>query len=245
MKKLLSLLLIVGVLGFPVRTSAQFPVPTGGDIPVIDKNAIAQLLVQIGHQLTQIKNLEAQLQNMLLHSSVLGAGGYWEILTLLTQLQSALQQGQSIAYPLQNALAFFRQTYPGYHIPPIWLDSYQSWVTTQMDTQAGMLALLSRLSLESVNDQQRFSDLAASSDSAVSRLAAIQAGNNINLEVNQQLIRLREVIMADANARLTQAAFEANDQAARVAIDVELINNVGVPWRSDMSGGIGTLPYPQ
>jgi len=114
-----------------------------------------------------------------------------------------------------------------------------------MDTQAGMLALLSRLSLESVNDQQRFSDLAASSDSAVSRLAAIQAGNNINLEVNQQLIRLREVIMADANARLTQAAFEANDQAARVAIDVELINNVGVPWRSDMSGGIGTLPYPQ
>jgi P-type conjugative transfer protein TrbJ len=244
MKTLLSRILLLACLVSPVRTSAQL-IPGGGTVPVIDIAAIAKLVEQIGNQVRTIAILRQQLQDMLQNTVSLGIGGYWDILTLLNQLQAALQHGNAIAYPLQHALSLLRTVYPGYHIPEIWLASYQLWTLTQMATQAGTMALLHRLALEAPIDQLRLQGLAGASTNAIGRLAAIQAGNNIAIEQIQQTLRLREVIMADANARLIESSQRTNEEASRVAIDVELIKNVGVPWRSDMTGGIGTIPYPQ
>jgi type IV secretion system protein TrbJ len=74
-------------------------------------------------------------------------------------------------------------------------------------------------------EQARIDSLTALSDSAVGRMQAVQTGNMIAAEQVQQLVKLRQLVMAQVNAQNVYMASQANREAQRAATQSEWVRN--------------------
>jgi P-type conjugative transfer protein TrbJ len=74
-------------------------------------------------------------------------------------------------------------------------------------------------------EQGRIQALQSLSESAEGRMQALQLGNMMAAEQLQQLVKLRQVIMAQINAQNVYLAHQTNREAQRAATQSEWIRN--------------------
>src|SRR5207244_11281313 len=74
-------------------------------------------------------------------------------------------------------------------------------------------------------EQGRIQALQALSDSAEGRMQALQLGNMMAAEQLQQLVKLRQLMMAQINAQNVYMANQTNRDAQRAATQSEWIRN--------------------
>src|SRR5262249_26570257 len=100
-----------------------------------------------------------------------------------------------------------------------------SWTRTTLDTLRGILNVVRLHGEDFASEQARIAALTALSDSAVGRMQAVQTGNMIAAEQVQQLVKLRQLVMAQINAQNVYMASRANREAQRAATQSEWIRN--------------------
>src|SRR5206468_5009869 len=153
--------------------------------------------------------------------------GVWdqEALPRLNRLGQIIEQEQAIAYAMAGMERVFRERYPGYRPAPDWAKTYDQWTRTTLDTLRGSLAAVRLHADDFADEQRRIQTLTALSDSAEGRMQAIQAANMLAAEQIQQLVKLRQIMMAQVNAQNIYMANITNRDAQRAATQPEWIKN--------------------
>ena len=124
-----------------------------------------------------------------------------------------------MAYSLGNLDQLFRTTYPGYGTnPTVYYTNYQKWSQTTLDTTLGALRAAGLQSQQMQSEQMVIKSLESMSQTADGQMQALNVLGEISDQQVQQLMKLRELMMADMSSKQAyQAAIiqqQAADQAA-------------------------------
>ena len=185
-----------------------------------------KMIESVINEATMIANQLEQIR-VLIQNTTNYPEGIWdrEALPRLLRLGRIIEQEQTLAYTLSNVDGLFRERYPGYRPVTDWAREYDSWTRTTLDTLRGTLNAVRLHGEDFAIEQARIDSLTALSDTAVGGMQAVQTGNMIAAEQVQQLVKLRQLVMAQVNAQNVYMASQANREAQRAATQSEWIRN--------------------
>ena len=217
--------LALAVVATPVGTSGQLPVIDAANLvqnTLTALKTIESVINEVQMLANQVKQIETMLQNTRTYGQ-----GTWDAQALprLLRLGQVIEQEQAIAYTMVNADSLFRQRYPGYRPVTDWSSTYDSWTSTTLDTLRGILNSAGLQGAEFATEQGRIQALQALSDSAEGRMQALQVGNMMAAEQLQQLVKLRQLVVAQINAQTVYMASQTSRDAQRAATQSEWIRN--------------------
>lgn len=132
---------------------------------------------------------------------------------LLNQLGGLVKKSNSIAYSAENIESDFKKSYPGYHAPDNFQQSYQDNVSKSLDTMNGALQSLGANAHDFQNENARLSFLQHQVQGAKGQTQAIQASAQIASELVSQTQLLRQAVIAQSNAQTAYYATQVQNEA--------------------------------
>jgi len=175
----------------------------------------AQLVLQYLRQGEQLATEVAMLADMARNSRPLGHQTFGSIASDINALARIVQGGQALAYSLGNLDQLFRMTYPGYRTAPnTYYLQYRDWSQTSLDTTLGALRAAGLQGQQLQSEQAIESSLQALAQSSDGRMEALQVLGDINDQQVQQLMKLREIMLADMSSKQAYQATVIQEQAA-------------------------------
>lgn len=238
---MVAILTVLAMLTVPIVTTAQMAVVDAANLVQTTISAL-KAIESVINEVQMIANQVKQIENMIQNTQSFGRG-VWdgEALPRLIRLGQIIEQEQAIAYTMANVDGLFRQRYPGYRPVTDWSREYDSWTRTTLDTLRGVLGSVRLHMQDFATEQSRIQVLQGMSDSAEGRMQAIQLGNMMAAEQLQQLVKLRQLMMAQVNAQNVYMANHTNREAQRAASQSEWIRNgnVDAPALTGSAAGRG------
>jgi P-type conjugative transfer protein TrbJ len=206
MRFCLTLLAISGAL------SAQVGFVIGG------ATEITQLINRAELALIQAKQIQMYL-DQIKHTTKLGKIPVSDINAHMAQFEQAIRLGQSISATMADADQIFRQRYPGYgQLKRRFPDEYRVWSGTAFDTLQAVLRAASRQRVNMASESAVIYDLREASKSAEGRMQVQQTQVAVAGETLNQLMKLRELMMADISAKTMYQAMQMQKDAAAAAV---------------------------
>jgi type IV secretion system protein TrbJ len=179
-----------------------------------------QLIMSYVRQGEQLAHEFAIMQEEAKQGVVLNQQFFGTITRDLGTLANVVQGGQALAYSMANLNSQFQQRFPGYQAPRNWSQQYQTWSQTSMDTTYSTLKALGVQSNQLNNTQTLLSKLRQMAMGTTQRNAVLQVGNQISEQQVEQLMALRQLMLADMQSKQAfQAAQVQQSQAAQAAKD--------------------------
>ncbi|MBV8812287.1 MAG: P-type conjugative transfer protein TrbJ [Acidobacteriaceae bacterium] len=178
----------------------------------------AQLVMQYIRQGQQLANELNMYVDMLKNTRSLSAYSFGAITNDINALAGIVQGGQALAYSLGNLDQLFRQTYPGYgYNTGAFYTQYRNWSQTSLDTALGTLRAAGLQGRQLQTEQAIINSLRSSLQGAGGRLEAMQAVGTIAEQQVEQLMKLRELMIADMSSKQAYQAAMIQEQAASQA----------------------------
>ena len=178
----------------------------------------AELVLQYLRQGEQLANELNMYADMLRNSRQLGAQVFGSIRADINALARIVQGGQALAYSLGNLDQLFRSTYPGYRkVPNAYYIQYRDWSQTSLDTTLGALRAAGLQGQQLQSEQAVLNSLRSSLEGTDGRLEALHALGDISEQQVEQLMKLRELMMADMSSKQAYQAAIIQQQAASEA----------------------------
>ena len=178
----------------------------------------AQLVLQYIRQGTQLANELNMYADMLKNSRMLSAHTFGAIMNDVNALAAIVQGGRALAYSLGNLDQRFRQTYPGYgYNAGAYYTQYRNWSQTSLDTTLGTLRAAGLQGQQLQSEQAIVASLRGSLAGTDGRLEALHALGDISEQQVEQLMKLRELMMADMSSKQAYQATVIQQQAASEA----------------------------
>src|SRR5690242_639273 len=178
----------------------------------------AQLILQYIRQGAQLANELNMYADMLKNTRMLSAHTFGAIMNDVNALAAIVQGGQALAYSLGNLDQRFRQTYPGYgYNAGAYYGQYRNWSQTSLDTTLGTLRAAGLQSQQLQSEQAVLNSLKSSLQGTDGRLEALHALGDISEQQVEQLMKLRQLMMADMSSKQACQAAMVQQQAASEA----------------------------
>src|SRR5215472_14233637 len=179
----------------------------------------AQLVMEYIRQGEQLANELNMYADMVKNSRTLSGQTFGAVLNDINALANIVQGGHALAYSLGNLDQLFRQTYPGYgYNAGAYYIRYRNWSQTALDTILGTLRAAGLQGQQLESEQAVLDSLRSSLQGTDGRLEALHALGDISEQQVEQLMKLRELMMADMSSKQAyQAAFiqqQATSEAA-------------------------------
>jgi P-type conjugative transfer protein TrbJ len=217
---------IVGVALLAMAVQAPLHVQAGAFATEVTQLVNhAQLVMQYIRQGTQLNNELNMYANMLRNSQPLSAQTFGAISNDLSALANIVQGGQALAYSLGNLDQLFRQTYPGYgYNSGAYYLQYRNWSQTSLDTTLGTLRAAGLQGQQLQDEQAVLNSLKASLQGSGGRQEALQALGDISEHQVEQLMKLRELMIADMSSKQAYQAAIIQRQAVGAAATERFFN---------------------
>ncbi len=154
----------------------------------------------------------------------------------LNALAQIVQGGRALAYSLGNLDQQFRITFPGYRTTPTaYYVNYRNWSQTSLDTTLGTLRAAGLQGQQLQSEQAVLNSLQAMSRTADGRMQALNVMGQVAEQQVQQLMKLRELMLADMSSKQAyQAAMiqqqSANEAATEWFFSTGPVTNSGVTY---------------
>jgi type IV secretion system protein TrbJ len=178
----------------------------------------AQLVMQYIRQGQQLANELNMYADMLKNTRTLSVYSFGAITNDINALAGIVQGGQALAYSLGNLDQLFRQTYPGYgYNAGAFYTQYRNWSQTSLDTTLGTLRAAGLQGQQLQTEQSVISGLRASLQGSSGRLEAMQAVGSIAEQQVEQLMKLRQLMIADMSSKQAYQATMVQQQTASQA----------------------------
>lgn len=178
----------------------------------------AQLVLQYIRQGEQLANELNMYADMIKNSRMLSAHTFGAIMNDVNALAAIVQGGQGLAYSLANLDQRFRQTYPGYgYNAGAYYTQYRNWSQTSLDTTLGTLRAAGLQGQQLQSEQAIIASLRNSLAGTDGRLEALHALGDISEQQVEQMMKLRELMMADMSSKQAYQAAMIQRQAASEA----------------------------
>lgn len=136
----------------------------------------------------------------------------------ISRLASVVQNGRALAYSMANLDAEFRNRFRGYgYNANTWFRDYRDWSQTSLDTTLGTLRAAGLQGQQLASEQAVLDQLRTMSQSSDGRMKALQVSNQIMEQQVQQLMKLRQLILADLQSKQAYQAAQIQKQASEEA----------------------------
>jgi len=141
------------------------------------------------------------------------------IMAEIGQLAGIVQSGRSLAYSMANLDAEFRNRFRGWgYNARAWFTDYKNWSQTSLDTTLGTLRAAGLQGQQMQSEEAVLQKLRGMANSSDGRMKAMQVANQIAEQQVQQLMKLRQLILADLQSKqafqAAQIQREASSEAA-------------------------------
>lgn len=178
-----------------------------------------QLLQSYIRQGEQLASELQMLQDMLKHSRALPYQTFSGVMPAIAQLHRMVETGQALAYSMANIDGEFRSTFPGYagFSPNQWYRNYQTWSNRSLDTTLGTLKAAGLQASQMTSEGAVLDQLRVMAESADGRLLALQVSNQIAHEQVDQLMKLRQLMLADLQSKQAYQAMMIQQDATKQA----------------------------
>lgn len=178
----------------------------------------AQLVMQYIRQGEQLANEINMYADMVKNSRTLSVHNFGAIMNDINALANIVQGGRALAYSLGNLDQQFRQTYPGYgYNAGAYYGQYRNWSQTSLDTTLGTLRAAGLQGQQLQSEQAVLSSLKSSLQGTDGRLEALHALGDISEQQVEQMMKLRELMMADMSSKQAYQAAMIQQHAASEA----------------------------
>ncbi len=139
----------------------------------------------------------------------------------LGQLSQIVQGGQALAYSMGNLDAQFRNTFPGYSSRTSgYFNDYKKWSQTSLDTTLSTLRAVGLQGQQLNSAQSVLAQLRTMSMGAGGEMQAAEVGNQIAEQQVEQLMSLRQLMLADLQSKQAyQAEQIQKEQADNAALE--------------------------
>jgi P-type conjugative transfer protein TrbJ len=140
------------------------------------------------------------------------------IMADISSLAGIVQSGRSLAYSMANLDAEFRHRFRGWgYNARAWFTDYRNWSQTSLDTTLGTLRAAGLQSRQMQSEEAVLQRLRGMANSSDGRLKAVQVANQIAEQQVQQLMKLRQLILADLQSKQAFQAAQIQREAASEA----------------------------
>lgn len=222
MKRLLTII----ALGVVLLIQGSVPVVAGGFAIGLATEFTqllnhGQLLSQYIRQGLQLEEALKQTANMLENSQTLTSQVFGPIMNDINELASIVQGGRALAYSMANLNAQFQSRFPGYeYLAHDYFTNYRDWSQTSLDTSLATLRAAGMQGQQLQSEQSILAAVRSMAQTADGRMEALQVANQIAEQEVQQLMKLRELMLADLQSKQTyQASQVQKDAAAEAAVE--------------------------
>jgi P-type conjugative transfer protein TrbJ len=198
-----SALAVVAVMA----TETMSPIPAYAGVPGVFATEYTQLLNyaelagQLEKQVLMVENQLNQLADMAKHGITITNQLFGTVAADINNLNQIVKTGQSLSYTMSNLDGSFRLRFPGYSSSTNYGQSYQTWSQTSLDSTRGALNAAGLQNSQFNSDEALLKTLQSQSQSAVGRMQAIEVGNQIAENQSEQLMKLRQLMMADIQSK--------------------------------------------
>lgn len=174
-----------------------------------------QLVLEYIRQGQQLSEQIHQTIDMVQNSRLLTSQIFGPIVSDMNQLGSIVQGGMSLAYSMANLDATFRNRYRGYaYNSHTYFTDYRNWSQTALDTIEGTLRAAGLQNSQLQSEQSVLSGLRSMAANAQGRMEALQVMNQISEQQVQQLMKLRELMLADLQSKQAYEAAQVQEKAS-------------------------------
>ncbi|MBN9657139.1 MAG: P-type conjugative transfer protein TrbJ [Acidobacteria bacterium] len=140
------------------------------------------------------------------------------IMADIGQLAGIVQSGRSLAYSMANLDGEFRSRFRGWgYNARAWFTDYKNWSQTSLDTTLGTLRAAGLQSQQMQSEEAVLKQLRGMANSSDGRMKAIQIANQIAEQQVQQLMKLRQLILADLQSKQAFQAAQIQREASSEA----------------------------
>ena len=156
--------------------------------------------------------------DMAKNTANLPAQVFGPIMSDISRLAGVVQNGRALAYSMANLDAEFRNRFRGYRYNAnTWFRDYRDWSQTSLDTTLGTLRAAGLQGQQLASEQAVLDRLRAMAQSSDGRMKALQVSNQIMEQQVQQLMKLRQLILADLQSKQAYQATQIQKQASEEA----------------------------
>jgi P-type conjugative transfer protein TrbJ len=206
-----------------MATETVNPVPAYAGVPGVFATEFTQLLNyielvgQLEQQALMVENQLAQIANQVKHGLTIPNQLFGTVAADITNLNQIVNTGQSLSYTMGNLDGAFRLRFPGYSSSTNYGQSYQTWSQTSLDSTLGALNAAGLQNSQFNSDEALLQTLQGQSESAVGRMQAIEVGNQIAENQSEQLMKLRQLMMADMQSKASYQGALVQAEATKQA----------------------------
>jgi len=183
------------------------PVPAYAGVPGVFATEYTQILNylqligSLEKQVLMVENQLTQIANEVKHGLTIPNQLFGTVAADIANLNQIVRTGQSLSYTMSNLDGNFRLRFPGYASTTNYGQSYQSWSQTSLDSIRGALNAAGLQNSQFNSEQALLQTLQGQSMTAVGRMQAIEVGNQIAENQAEQLMKLRQLMMADMQSK--------------------------------------------
>ena len=183
---------------------------------ILNKIQLLQGYIRQGEELRQ-KIL--MVLDMAKHTARLPFQVFGPIMAEIGALHGVVRQGRALAYSMANLDAEFANRFKGFgYRPEQWYQEYQQWSQTTLDTTLGTLKAANLQAGQMASEEGVLTQLRTMSQSSDGRLKAAQIGLQLSEQAVQQMMKLRQLMLADIQSKQAFQAWQmqqsTNGQAA-------------------------------
>jgi type IV secretion system protein TrbJ len=171
----------------------------------------AQLIMQYEQQIQQYMTQIQQWENELKQAAMLPQQFMNMTHSQMVGLSNVVRRGEALAYNMANFDDVFSAKFQGVGYTPTqnYAQRYSTWSKTSHDSVQGALDAV-HLQADDMDDEENIIDgLQSQAQTADGQMKAVQVGNAIAAAEADQLIKLRQLMMADMQAKY---AFQLQQQ---------------------------------
>jgi P-type conjugative transfer protein TrbJ len=182
---------------------------------VLNNIQLVNSYIRLGEQLDQEIRM---VLDMAKNSRTLGSQTFGPISSDIARLASIVQGGQALAYSIANLDAAFQSRFHGYgYNSRTWYVDYRNWSQTSLDTTRGTLRAAGLQAQQLQSEQAVLDQLRGMAESSDGRMEALQVANQIAEQQVQQMMKLRQLMLADLQSKQAFQAAQIQRQASTEA----------------------------
>lgn len=177
-----------------------------------------QLINNYIRQGEELRQKILMVADMARNTANLPAQVFGPIMADISRLSGVVQNGRALAYSMANLDAEFRNRFRGYgYTARTWFRDYKEWSQTSLDTTYGTLRAAGLQGEQLASEQAVLDGLRRMAESSDGRMKALQVSNQIMEQQVQQLMKLRQLILADLQSKQAFQAAQIQKQASTEA----------------------------
>ena len=176
-----------------------------------------ELIGALEKQVMMVENQLTEIADMTKHGITISNQLFGTVGSDIANLRQIVNTGQALSYTMSNMDGAFRLRFPGYSTSTNYGQAYQTWSQTSLDSTLGALNAAGLQNSQFNSDTAVLQTLQQQSTSAVGRMQALEVGNQIAENQSEQLMKLRQLMMADMQSKASYQGSLVQAEATKQA----------------------------